>query len=234
MATKGKEADPQTGPASTGKVSAAKKPATKRSARKKTAAPAVEEVLAELPVLTAAGRRKARRKQAKKNANRGMSIGQPGRNGRHAKAKRPTTPESAVIAERRALVWGLTKAKKSVRTISAYLKKKGFRASVGTIQDDREWCFENARGELMIDVKDELITALAVLDDLQGTFYTKAIRDEDKDASAEVRLILKERDRLTNYSKAQQKDLELKTKLIEFLGFDPEDPTHVDSDGDKV
>jgi len=231
MAIKGKKADSQQTPA------AENTPPPNKSRKSKSApvipdTPDIETAIAETgPSSQAAGKRKSRQKLSNKRLDRGRSKGNAGENGRHKQAKRPNKSEAAIIAERRALVWGLTKAKKSVRQISKYLKTKGFRASLGTIQDDRDWLFENAKKELLVDVSEELLLALGVLDDLQGTMYTKAIRDEDKDASAEVRSIMKERDRLINYSKAQQADLEMKNKLIEFLGFDPEESSDADSDG---
>lgn len=210
-----------------------KKP-RKRSAPKIPDTPDLDTAIKESgPSSPKAGKRNRRKKAKQKRLDRGTSKGVPGQNGRHRQAKRPNQSEAAIIAERRSLVWGLTKAKKSVRVIGKYLRDKGFRASKSTVQDDREWCFENAKSELLIDVSQELLLALGVLDDLQGTMYTKALRDEDKDAAAEVRMIIKERDRLVNFSKTNQADLEMKQKLTELLGYDPEAPSDAtDSDGE--
>lgn len=261
MAPKGKNADSQQKPAADEALSKAETPAEpvpekpKRTRAKKT--PVVtEKTVVDEPapvadseeqeaiaqsfdtpdfIVKASKTPKSKRKKKKK---RQKGRDRPGRHpigkgpyGRHPQAKRPTVADEAIIADRRGLVWGLTKAKKTVRQISAYLKSKNYPASIGTIQSDRDWCFENARTEVIKDAGDELTMALAILDDLHGASYPLALKG-DIEASKEVRAVLKERDRLVQFSKAEQEASKMKAALINFLGFDPEAPTDDDDDSD--
>jgi|GEM_PF-4404052 len=144
--------------------------------------------------------------------------------GRRGHVTRPTLREEIAILERQDLVFELYKSGASIRKISDHLASKGYEnVSKTTVHRDLLQCIARMRETLEISARDEAAAALATLSDLQMAFYVPATRDRNVDAGKLVIQILRERDRIVQYSKAQQADTDAKQALAKLLGVDPEE-----------